>query len=144
MRVTHEPHVQTKEIEKNKESESAIWDIQDYINKKYHELPMSSLKKELLKEVHLLIQKEENSIISLLQNQNDHLLTDVNFLREEVKGKNKVTEKFIDNCQQNINREVSMKQNTFSNDNDDKFQKPIKGSKGVNSISVAVPSKHSS
>ena len=48
---------------------------------------MSSLKKELLQEVHLLIQKEESSIISFLQNQNDHFLTEVNVLREEVKKK---------------------------------------------------------
>ena len=62
---------------------------------------MSSLKKELLQEVHLLIQKEEGSIISFLQNQNDHLLTEVNFLRDEVKRKkNKVIEKFMDNCRQ--------------------------------------------
>ena len=43
---------------------------------------MSSLKEELVQEVHLLIQKEENSTISFLQNQNDHLLMEVNFLRE--------------------------------------------------------------
>ena len=64
MRVTHEPPVQTKEIEKNKESESSISDIEDYINKKYDELVMSILKKELLQGVHLLIEKEENSIMS--------------------------------------------------------------------------------
>ena len=61
--------------------------IEDYINKKHDELAMSSLKKELLQEVQLLIQKEESSIISFLQNQNDHFLTEVNFLREEVKKK---------------------------------------------------------
>ena len=87
VRITHEQPVQTKEIEKNKESGSTILDVEDYMNKKYDKLAMSSLKKELLQEVLLLIQKEENSIISLLQNQNDHLLTEVNFLREEVKGK---------------------------------------------------------
>ena len=87
VRITQETPVPTKEIEKNKESESTISDIEDYINSKYDELAVSSLKKELLQEVHLLIQKEENSIISFLQNQNDHLLTEVNFLREEVKEK---------------------------------------------------------
>ena len=80
VRITHEPLVQTKEIEKNKESKSAISDIKDYINKKYDELAMSGFKKELLQEVQLLIQKEENSIISFL---NDHFLTEVNFLREK-------------------------------------------------------------
>ena len=68
MRITHKPPVQTKELEKNKESESTISDIEDYINKKYDELAMSSLKKELLQEVHLLVKKEENSIISFLKN----------------------------------------------------------------------------
>ena len=57
VRITPEPPVQTKEIEKNKESESTIWNIEDCINKKYHELAMSSLKKESPQEVHLLIQK---------------------------------------------------------------------------------------
>ena len=86
----------------------------------------------------MLIQKEESSIISFLQNQNDHLLTEVNFLREEVKEKNKVIEKLMDNCRQNINRDISNNQNPFSTDDDDKSQKPIKGSKDVNSNSVAV------
>ena len=66
MKITHEPPVQTKEIEKNKESTSTISDIEDYINKKHDELAMSILKKELLQEVYLLIQKAENSIISFL------------------------------------------------------------------------------
>ena len=113
-------------------------DIEDYINKKYDELAMSRLKKKLLQEVHLLIQKKKSGIISFLQNQNDHLLTEVNFLRKEVKKKNKVIEKLMDNCRQNINRDISNNQNPFSTDDDDKSQKPIKGSKGVNSISVAV------
>ena len=87
MRITNKPPVQTKEIEKNKESESTISDIEDYINKKYDELAMPTLKKELLQEVHLLVKKEENSIISFFKNQNDHLLTEVNFLHEEVREK---------------------------------------------------------
>ena len=66
--ITHEPPVETKEIEKNRESESTISDIEDYINNKYDELAMSSLKKELIQEVHLLVKKEENSIISFLKN----------------------------------------------------------------------------
>ena len=48
---------------------------------------MPTLKKELLQEVHLLVKKEENSIISFFKNQNDHLLTEVNFLHEEVREK---------------------------------------------------------
>ena len=90
VRITHEPPVQTKEIEKSKKSESTISDIEDYINKKYDELAMSSLKKELLQEVHLLVKQEENSVIRFFENQNDHLLTGVNFLREEVKENNMI------------------------------------------------------
>ena len=93
VRITQEAPGQTKEIGNNKGSESTISDINDYINKKYDKLTMSSLKEELVQEVHLLIQKEEKSIISFLQNQNDHLLTDLNFLREEVKEKNIVIKK---------------------------------------------------
>ena len=136
VKITQETPVQTKEIEKNKESESTIWDIEDYINRKYDELAISSLKKELPQEVHLLIQTEENSIISFLQSQNDHLLTEVNFLREEVKEKNIVIKRLMDNCRQNINRDVNNDQNPFNTD--DKSQKPIKDSNSVNSISVAV------
>ena len=137
MKITQETSVPAKEIEKNKESESVISDIEDYINKKYEELAISGLSEQLLQEVHLLTQKGENSIISFLQNQNDYLLTEVNFLRDEVKRKkNKVIEKFMDNCRQNINRDISNNQNPFSTD--DKFQKPIKDSNGVNSISVPV------
>ena len=84
----------------------------------------------------MLIQKEENSIVSFLQNQNDDLLTEVNFLREEVKEKNTVIKRLMDNYRQNINRNVNNNQNPFSTD--DKSQKPIKDSNGVNSISVAV------
>ena len=60
---------------------------------------------------------------------------DVNFLREEVKGK-KVIKKLMDNCRQNINHYISNNQNPFSTE--DKSQKPIKDSNGVSSISVAV------
>ena len=87
VRITHELPVQTREIEKNKESESTISDIEDYMNKKFDKLAMSRLKKELLQEVHLLVKKEENSIIRFLKNQNDDLVTEVNFLCEEVKEK---------------------------------------------------------
>ena len=90
VRITHEPPVQTKEIEKSKKSESTISDIEDYINKKYDELAMSSLKKELLQEVHLLVKQEENNVIRFFKNQNYHLLTRVNFLREEVKENNMI------------------------------------------------------
>ena len=40
VRITNELPVQTKEIEKNKESESTISDIEDYINEKNDELAM--------------------------------------------------------------------------------------------------------
>ena len=133
VRITQEMPLPTKEIEKNKENESTVSDIEDYVKKKYDELAISSLKKELLQEVQLLIQKEENSISSFLQNQNDHLRTEVKFLREEVKEKT-VIKKLMDNCRQNVNCDISNNQNPFSTN--DKSQKPIKD--GVNSVSVAV------
>ena len=128
MRITQETPVPAKDIEKNKESGSTISDIEDYINKKCDELAISSLKKELL--------QEENSKIRVSQNQNDHLLTEVTFLREEVKEKNIAIKKLMDNCRQNINRDISNNQNSFSID--DKSKKSVKDSNGVNSISVAV------
>ena len=42
----------------------------------------------------------------------------------------------MDNCRQNINRDINNNQNPFSTD--DKSQKHIKNSNGINSISVAV------
>ena len=50
--------------------------------------------------------------------------------------KKTVIERLMDNCQKNINRDVNNNQNPFSTD--DKSQKPITDSNGVNSISVAV------
>ena len=44
----------------------------------------------------------------------------------------------MDNCRQNINRDIINNQNPFSTDDNDKPEKPIKGSKGVSSISDAV------
>ena len=61
LRITQETPVPTKEKEKNKKSESTISDIEDYVNKKYEELAISSLKKEQLQEV-----VEKNSIFSFL------------------------------------------------------------------------------
>ena len=40
------------------------------------------------------------------------------------------------NCRQNINHDISVNQNPLSTD--DKSQKPIKDSNGINSISIAV------
>ena len=91
---------------------------------------MPTLKKELLQEVHLLVKKEENSIISFFKNQNDHLLTEVNFLHEEVREKNMI----MDNCRQNINCDISNNKKPFSTDDGDKSQKPIKDSIVVNSF----------
>ena len=79
VRFTHDSPAQAKEIEKNKEKDSTISDIEDYIYEKYNGLAMPSLKKERIQEVHLLVQKEENSIIGFLQNQNQIFLWRLNF-----------------------------------------------------------------
>ena len=47
----------------------------------------------------------------------------------------------MDNCRQNINRDISNKNKPFGTDDGDKSQKPIKDSNGVNRISVAVNTK---
>ena len=44
----------------------------------------------------------------------------------------------MDNCRQNINCDINNNQNSFSTDDDDKSQRFIKDSNGVNSIPVAV------
>ena len=61
-------------------------------------------------------------IISFLQNQNDHFLKEVNFLRREVKEKAIVIKKLIGNCRQNINCNISNNRNPFSTDNSIKIQ----------------------
>ena len=67
--------------------------------------------------------------------------TKVYFLCEEiVKEKNIVIKQLTDNCErnfrQNVNRDISYNQNPHSTE--DKSQKSIKDSNGINSISVAV------
>ena len=57
------------------------------------------------------------------------------------KEKNIVIKKLMDNCRQNINRDISNNKKPFSTDDGDKSQKPIKDSNEVNSISVAVNSE---
>ena len=44
----------------------------------------------------------------------------------------------MDNCRQNINRDISNNKKPFSTDDGDMSQKPIKDANGVNSISDAV------
>ena len=44
----------------------------------------------------------------------------------------------MDNCQQNINRDISNNKEPFSTGDGYKSQKPIEDSNGVNSVSVAV------
>ena len=105
--ITHEPPVQTKEMEKNKESESTISHIQGYINKKYDELAMSSLKKETTTRSVLVNPKRRKLYYQLFPKSN--LLTEVNCLREELKEKNIVIK--------------NLKDKSFSTDDDDNFPK---------------------
>ena len=53
----HELPVQTREIKKNKESESTISDIEDYMNKKFDKLAMPRLKKGTITRSALVSQK---------------------------------------------------------------------------------------
>ena len=81
----------------NKENKSTIEDMENFINEKYNQLEISSFKKELLQEIRLSIGKNDNSFINILKCQNEHLLSEISFLREEIKEKNSVIKSLMDN-----------------------------------------------
>ena len=75
------------------EKKTAINIIENYINSKYDEIALSHLKQSILFEVHNTINKEICSIpktdeVSSLQNHFDTLMSELYFLREELKEKN--------------------------------------------------------
>ena len=71
--------------------------MENFINEKYNQLEISSFKKELLQEIRLSIGKNDNSFINILKCQNEHLLSEISFLREEIKEKNSVIKSLMDN-----------------------------------------------
>ena len=75
------------------EKKTSINIIENYINSKYDEIALSHLKQSILSEVHNTINKKICSIpktdeVSSLQNHFDTLMSELYFLREELKEKN--------------------------------------------------------
>ena len=72
---------------------TSINSIKNYINNKYDEIALSHLKQSILLEVHATINKKIISIlkadeVTYLQNHIDTLMSELYFLREELKEKN--------------------------------------------------------
>ena len=72
---------------------TSINSIENYINNKYDEIALSHLKQSILLEVHATINKKIISIpkadeVTYLQNHIDTLMSELYFLREELKEKN--------------------------------------------------------
>ena len=79
------------------EKKTSINIIENYINSKYDEIALSHLKQSIRSEVHNTINKKICSIpktdeVSSLQNHFDTLMSELYFLREELKEKNNLIE----------------------------------------------------
>ena len=74
---------------------SSLEKIENYIGEKYDEAAMSHLKQQILKHVEVAIKNSinnntKNDIVSCLQSHIDALLSEIYFLREEIKEKNQL------------------------------------------------------
>ena len=72
---------------------TSINSIENYINNKYDKIALSHLKQSILSEVHATINEKIISIpktdeVTYLQNHIDSLMSELYFLREELRGKN--------------------------------------------------------
>ena len=81
------------------EKKTSINIIENYINSKYDEIALSHLKQSILSEVHNTINKKICSIpktdeVSSLQNHFDTLMSELYFLREELKEKTTLLRSF--------------------------------------------------
>ena len=73
------------------EKKTAINIIENYINSKYDEIALSHLKQSILSEVHntcKICSIPKTDEVSSLQNHFDTLMSELYFLREELKEKN--------------------------------------------------------
>ena len=75
---------------------TSINSIENYINTKYDEIALSHLKQSILSEVHTTINEKIISIrktneVTYLQNHIDTLMSELYFLREELRQKNVIT-----------------------------------------------------
>ena len=76
---------------------TSINSIENYINNKYDEIALSHLKQSILSEVHATINGKTISIpktdkVTYLQSHIDTLMSELYFLREELKEKNNLIE----------------------------------------------------
>ena len=74
---------------------SSLEKIENYIGEKYDEAAMLHLKQQILKHVQVAIKNSinnntKNDIVSCLQSHIDALLSEIYFLREEIKEKNQL------------------------------------------------------
>ena len=74
---------------------SSLEKIENYIGEKYDEAAMSHLKQQILKHVEVAIKNSinnntKNDIVSCLESHIDALLSEIYFLREEIKEKNQL------------------------------------------------------
>ena len=96
---------------------SSLENIENYIDEKYEEATMSHLKQQILKDVEIAIKtsidnNKKNDIVSCLQSHIDTLLSEIYFLREEIKEKNQLIKAAF------INEDIMPRiaQNTLKND----------------------------
>ena len=98
-------------------NKNSLENIENYIDEKYEEAAMSHLKQEILKDVEIAIKtsidnNKKNDIVSCLQSHIDTLLSEIYFLREEIKEKNQLIKAAF------INEDIMPRipQNTLKND----------------------------
>ena len=78
---------------------TSINSIENYINNKYDEIALSHLKQSILSEVHATINEKIISIpktdeVTYLQNHIDSLMSELYFLREELREKTTLLRSF--------------------------------------------------
>ena len=74
----------------------SLENIENYIDEKYDEAAMPHLKQQTLKDVEIAIKRSinnnmQNGIVSCLHSHIDTLLSEIYFLREEIKEKNQLS-----------------------------------------------------
>ena len=84
---------------------TSINSIENYINNKYDEIALSHLKQSILSEVHATINEKIISIpktdeVTYLQNHIDSLMSELYFLREELREKNNLFTIFLNKTEE--------------------------------------------
>ena len=84
---------------------TSINSIENYINNKYDEIALSHLKQSILSEVHATINEKIISItktdeVTYLQNEIDTLMSELYFLREELREKNNLFTIFLNKTEE--------------------------------------------